>query len=371
MTKPALSKGENLPRNATAVVANVLSDMSEGELEARVAVAACYRLLVHYRLSDLRNGFVAARIPDEPAACLVGRYGDFPEEVTARSLVRMSIHNTTNVVAGHDVARAAVPLFQSLFHARRDVYCVIHTHTKSTEVLSSLGCELLPMSHPALMLHKRTEYVDYAFFHDEEFCKEMVEAFKGNVCLIMRNHGMMAVGRTPAATFFNTFNLDQACAIQLAAYHAGREICLPQDTDGICELYVSEVESEYGSDGSLQWAGWLRTVPARPSPFTSTSRFAAPSRGRGPAGENCVAPRRSPDRRQLPRHARPKRLPGTPPSAPLPHRSGRDVQPLPHGLSSAGKNSRRLRVGAPSPVLSSIGPVYGPAGTTLSSGGEP
>ena len=74
MTKPALSKGENLPRNATAVVANVLSDMSEGELEARVAVAACYRLLVHYRLSDLRNGFVAARIPDEPAACLVGRF---------------------------------------------------------------------------------------------------------------------------------------------------------------------------------------------------------------------------------------------------------------------------------------------------------
>ena len=253
--------------SATALVANVPSDISEAELEARVAVAACYRLLVHYRLSDLTNGFVAARIPEEPAACLVGRYGDFPEEITARSLVRMSIHNTTSVVVGEDVAPAAVPLFQSLFQARPDVHCVIHTHTKSTEVLSSLGCELLPMSHPALMLHKRTGYVDYAFFHDEEFCKEMVDAFEGKVCLIMRNHGMMAVGRTPAAAFFNTFNLDQACAVQLAAYHAGREICFPQDTDRICELYVSEVESGYGSDGSLQWAGWLRMLDRKDSSY--------------------------------------------------------------------------------------------------------
>jgi ribulose-5-phosphate 4-epimerase/fuculose-1-phosphate aldolase len=246
--------------STTALVANVPSDIPEGELETRVAVAACYRLLVHYRLSDITNGFVAARIPDEPDACLVGRYGDFPEEVTASGLVRMSIHNTSNVVVGEDVAPAAVPLFQSLFQSRPDVYCVIHTHTKATEVLSSLGCELLPMSHPALMLHKRTGYVDYAFYHDEDFCEVMVEAFKENVCLLMRNHGMMAIGHTPGAAFFHTFNFDQACAIQLAAYHSGREICFPRDTDKISELYVSEIKTGYGSDGSLQWEGWLRML---------------------------------------------------------------------------------------------------------------
>jgi ribulose-5-phosphate 4-epimerase/fuculose-1-phosphate aldolase len=255
--------------STSALVANVPSDVPEGELETRVAVAACYRLLVHYRLSDLTNGFVAARIPDEPDACLVGRYGDFPEEVSAGGLVRMSIHDTSNVVVGEDVAPAAVPLFQSLFQSRPDVYCVIHTHTEASEVLSSLGCELLPMSHPALMLHKRTGYVDYAFFHDEEFCRIMVEAFQGNVCLLMRNHGMMAVGHTPASAFFNTFNFDQACAVQLAAYHSGRDICFPKDTDKISELYVSEIEAGYGSDGSLQWAGWLRMLDRKDPSYKS------------------------------------------------------------------------------------------------------
>ena len=246
--------------STSALEAHVPSDVPDGELETRVAVAACYRLLVHYRLSNLTNGFVAARIPDEPDTCLVGQYGEFPEEVTASALVRMSIHDSRDVVVGEDVAPAALPLFQSLLQSRPDVNCVIHTHTKATEVLSSLGCELLPMSHPALMLYKRTGYVDYAFYHDEEFCGVMVEAFKGNVCLLMRNHGMMAVGHTPAATFFNTFNFDQACTIQLAAYHSGRDICCPKDTDKISELYVNEIEAGYASDGSLQWKGWLRML---------------------------------------------------------------------------------------------------------------
>jgi ribulose-5-phosphate 4-epimerase/fuculose-1-phosphate aldolase len=95
----------------------------------------------------------------------------------------------------------------------------------------------------------------------------MVEAFKGNVCLLMRNHGMMAVGHTPAAAFFNTVNLDQACAIQLAAYQSGRGICLPEDTDRISQLYVSEIETGYGSDGSLQWAGWLRMLDRKDTSY--------------------------------------------------------------------------------------------------------
>jgi ribulose-5-phosphate 4-epimerase/fuculose-1-phosphate aldolase len=262
--------------NTTTLAANVPYYIPEGELETRVAVAACYRLLVHYRLSDLMNGFVAARIPDEPDACLVGRWAEFPEEVTASSLVRMSIHNTNNVVVGKDVAHAAVPLFQALFQSRPDVNCVIHTHTKATETLPSLGCELLPMSHAAFIVHKQTGYVDFAFYHDEEFCAVMVEAFKGNVCLLMRNHGMMAVGDTPAAAFLYTYMLDQACAIQLAAYQSGRDICLPKDVDKISEMYASEEADETGfslakrqpvSHGFRQWGGWLRMLDRKDASY--------------------------------------------------------------------------------------------------------
>ena len=235
-------------------------DMSESEWETRVAVAACHRLQAHYRLTDLTNGFIAGRIPDEPDFCVVTRYGHFADEVTASNLVRMSIHHTDDVLLGVDVVPAAAPLFQTLFRARPEVNGIVHAHTKATETLSSLGCRILPMSHPGLMMHARTGYVDYAYEHDEPFCATMVEAFEGNVCLLMHNHGMIALGRSPREAFYNTFTFDQACLIQLEAYQSGRQILLPDDVDIISAAYAADAEAGVDWDGSREWPGWIRML---------------------------------------------------------------------------------------------------------------
>ena len=234
--------------------------VSESELEARVSIAACYRLLAHYRLSDLNNGLIAGRIQHEPDQCVVGRYGVFPEEVTASNLLRMSIHHAEGVVPGKDVVAAAVPIFQSLFQARDDVNCVIHAHTKATEVLSSLEVRLLPISHPGLIMHEQTEYVDYAYEHDDAFCEKMVKALDGNRCLLLGNHGMIAVGKTPAEAFFNAFTFDQACVIQLEAYQSGQEIRFPDDVNEVTACYAADAEAGVAWDGSQEWAGWLRMM---------------------------------------------------------------------------------------------------------------
>lgn len=234
--------------------------MSESEWQTRIAVAACHRLQSHYRLTDLTNGFIAGRIPDEPDFCVVTRYGHFADEVNASNLVRMSIDHCDDVLLGVDVVPAAVPLFQSLFRARPEVNAIVHAHTKATETLSSLGCEVLPMSHPGLMLHDRTGYVDYAYDHDPAFCDTMVRAFDGNVCLLMRNHGMIALGRSPAEAFYNTFTFDQACLIQLEAYQSGREIRLPADVDTITASYAADAAAGVDWDGSREWAGWIRLL---------------------------------------------------------------------------------------------------------------
>ena len=206
---------------------------SASEHETRIAVAACARLMVHYRLTDLTNGLVAARLPDEPDFCVVNRFGQFYEEITASNLLKMSIHHTDDVELGKDVSSAAAPLFQSLFQAHSDINFIIHTHTKASEVLSTLNQKLLPISHPGLAMHSRTGYVDYAYHHDEKFCATLVSAMQDNVCLLMGNHGMMAVGQTAAEVFFNTFTFDQACLIQLEAYQSGQEIHFPANADEI------------------------------------------------------------------------------------------------------------------------------------------
>ena len=241
--------------------------MSESELETRVSIAACYRLLAHYRLSDLNNGLIAGRIDGQPDQCVVGRYGVFPEEVTASNLLKMSINHTDGLVPGEDVVAAAIPLFQSLFQARDDVNCVIHAHTKATEVLSSLDVRLLPISHPGLIMHAQTGYVDYAYEHGELFCEKMIDAFEGNRCLLLGNHGMITAGKTPAEAFFNTFTFDQACVIQLEAYQSGQEIRLPDNVDEVTACYSADAEAGVAWDGSQEWAGWLRMMDRKDPSF--------------------------------------------------------------------------------------------------------
>ena len=99
-----------------------------------------------------------------------------------------------------------MPLFQSIFQARPEVIYVVHHHTKATEVLSTLRCKLLPTSHPGLVVHDCTGYIDCAYHHDEAFCQTVIETFADNVCVLMGNHGMMAVGRAPAPPMHSRTN---------------------------------------------------------------------------------------------------------------------------------------------------------------------
>jgi ribulose-5-phosphate 4-epimerase/fuculose-1-phosphate aldolase len=134
------------------------SGMSKVEYETRVSLAACARLMAHYRLTDLTNGLIAARIPDQPDFCLVNRFGDFFEEITATRLQKRSIHYSDAAALAEDMNVAAAP-------------------TLSNAVSCATG------------------YIDFAFAHDEAFCEGLVEAIDGNVCLLMGNHGLIAVGK--------------------------------------------------------------------------------------------------------------------------------------------------------------------------------
>lgn len=241
--------------------------MTKSEYETRVALAACARLMAQYRLTDLTNGLIAARLPDEPDMCLVNRYGEFFDEITATSLVKMPIRGTDGIEVGVDVNHAAIPLFQSVFQARPEINAMVHAHTKATEVLSTLGCKIEPISHPGLMLHNRTGYAGYVYEHDEAFCQKMVEGLEGNVCMLLGNHGMIALGRNVAESFFNTYSFDQACVIQLEAYQTGREICYPNFIEESTECYAREAEEGTDWDGSLEWAGWLRMMDRKDPSF--------------------------------------------------------------------------------------------------------
>src|SRR6266581_2438423 len=116
---------------------------SAAEWQARVDLAACYRLIELYGMSDMMANHISARVPGEQGAFLINAYGMLYEEITASSLIK-----------------AGYVIHSAVHAARPDVYCVIHTHTWATMAVSSLECGLLPMTQTAMRFLK-ISYHDY------------------------------------------------------------------------------------------------------------------------------------------------------------------------------------------------------------------
>lgn len=98
-------------------------------------------------------------------------------------------------------------------------------------------------------MHVQTGYVDYAYYHDEPFCKKVTDEFEGKKCLLLGNHGMITVGKSAAEAFFNTFTFDQACLTQLEAYQSGEQIQFSDNVDEITACYANDAKTGYGWDG--------------------------------------------------------------------------------------------------------------------------
>src|SRR5579885_2692573 len=65
--------------------------VSPEEWEVRVDLAACYRLVDFYGMTDMIANHISARVPDEEGAFLINAYGLFYEEITASSLIKVDL----------------------------------------------------------------------------------------------------------------------------------------------------------------------------------------------------------------------------------------------------------------------------------------
>src|SRR5438132_7307976 len=138
---------------------------SAAEWQARVDLAACYRLVELYGMSDMMANHISARVPGEPGAFLINAYGMLYEEITASSLIKVdhdgAILSTPDFgPLDYGVNKAGYVIHSAVHAARPDVDCVIHTHTWATMAVSSLECGLLPITQTAMRFLK-IGYHDY------------------------------------------------------------------------------------------------------------------------------------------------------------------------------------------------------------------
>jgi ribulose-5-phosphate 4-epimerase/fuculose-1-phosphate aldolase len=204
--------------------------VSAKEWETRVDLAACYRLVALYDMTDLVYNHITVRVPDTEDHVLINPYGMLYEEITASSLIKIDLEGNTVLQPDHDysVNAAGYVIHSAVHSARHDVQCVIHTHTRAGTAVSALADGLMPLSQTAMRFAGHLAYHDYegpAFNRGER--ERLVADLGTRNAMILRNHGLLACGASISQAFNLIYWLEQACKIQIDVLGCGRSLHMP------------------------------------------------------------------------------------------------------------------------------------------------
>jgi len=207
-----------------AVTAMPTQRMSEAEWQTRIDLAACYRLVDLFGWSDLINTRITARVPGAQDHFLINSFGMLYDEITASSLVKIDADGN-KVEPSHDEINSGGFAIPGMIHmARRDIDCVIHTHTVAGCAVSMQKGGLLPLNQHALQVIGDIAYHDYEGTGrslDER--QRFLADFSDKHIMVLRNHGLFIIGRTIAEAFIATYRMERTCAMQLAFQQSGAE----------------------------------------------------------------------------------------------------------------------------------------------------
>jgi ribulose-5-phosphate 4-epimerase/fuculose-1-phosphate aldolase len=244
--------------------------IDDSEWEARVALAACYRLIAQLGLDDMIYNHISMRVPGRPGEFLLNPYGLLFEEITASSLVRIDVHGRKLEDTPYEVNAAGFVIHGAIHESRHDAVCVVHTHSDASVAVSAQAEGLLPLSQFAMRFYRRQAFHDYegvAIDLDEQ--SRLVRDFGTHPVMLMRNHGVLTVGRTAAEAFMLLYYFERAARIQLqmqaAAPSAGPIVVPPH---AVCEHAARQFWEQHGDiliAGEREWPALLRRL-ARGTP---------------------------------------------------------------------------------------------------------
>jgi len=238
------------------------SRISAEEWTTRCDLAAFYRLLAHFRMTDLIDTHISARVPGEDGRFLINCYGVLFGEMRASDLIKIDhVGNVVDVEGGPDkVNRAGFNIHSAIHVARPDIDCVVHTHTSAGIAVSAQERGLLPISQHALKFYRRLGYHDYEGISlNPGERSRIVEDLGLHMAMILRNHGLLAAGRSIAEAFNQIYFLERACQAQVQALAGGQELRFP--SEAVCELTAQQSDDEIVQHlHQLAWQSALRLI---------------------------------------------------------------------------------------------------------------
>lgn len=244
----------------------IRNEVSPEEWQARVDLAACYRLVDIYGMTDLIYNHITVRIPGTEHL-LINLYGLLYKEITASSLARIDLDGKIlwKPDTDYGINQAGYVIHGAIHQARQDVACVTHTHTRAGMAVSAMSCGLLPLNQTSIRFHGNIGYHDYegpAINTDER--ERLVASLGEHSAMILRSHGLLTCGPDIPQAFNTLYQLEMSCRAQVDAMAARTELLLPPQEvlARTVHLYRPGTRRPYGV---LEWPAMLRRVEAEAS----------------------------------------------------------------------------------------------------------
>jgi len=237
--------------------------VSPEEWQTRVDLAACYRLVADFGWSDLIFTHITARVPGTEDQFLINPYGMMFDEITASSLVKIDLEGRKLDDSPFPINPAGFTIHSAIHAVRHDAQCVLHVHSVNGVAVSAQKEGLRPLSQQSMFVLASLAYHDYegVALNDEEKPRLVADLGDCNH-LMLRNHGLLTLGRTVADAFLSMYIFEAACMIQVRAQAGGGPLI--EIPESILEGAMRQSRTVTRAQGGmLAWPGLLRRLERR------------------------------------------------------------------------------------------------------------
>jgi ribulose-5-phosphate 4-epimerase/fuculose-1-phosphate aldolase len=235
-------------------------ECSEAEWQARLDLAAGYRILDNHGWSESIYNHISVKLPGEDHAFLINPFGLLYSEVCASNLVKIDIDGNVLGSSQYPVNKAGFTQ-HAYFHRHLPwAHAICHTHTTATMAVSSLEGGLQPVNFYACNFAGQIGYHDFegVTVREEEGAR-LVENLGDKRILFLKNHGPVILGRSVPEIFVMHWSFQRACEIQLATMAAGKPIVVPDDVIAVHQRDLSQTMLP-GGPGAADLAAHVRKV---------------------------------------------------------------------------------------------------------------
>ncbi len=238
--------------------------MSREEWEARIDLAAAYRLCHMMGWSDMLGTHISCRVPGTTDQFLINPYGLLFDEITASSLIKCDTEGNKLSESPYEVNFAGFCIHSAIHMNNHDAAAVMHCHTREGVGIASQKQGLLPLTQMALaMPYSQLRYHDYEGIAEDLSERErLVKDLGDGTMMILRNHGTLTIGATVGEMWARMYRLERACRFQLSAMTGNAELNhLPKEVvDHTMQQGAEVTGTGRAAGGALQWTALLRRL---------------------------------------------------------------------------------------------------------------